>query len=85
MQKEVNQDEESLERAGPGQGGCLLDQRQESRGAESWEGMPQVKEVKDLSVAGPATDKGRYGRLRRRLTAPWPYLPIFFKIKAKAG
>jgi hypothetical protein len=58
----VRQDEEDPQRPGKGQRGCLLGQHQESDGAESWQGMSQVKGVKDfIKVAGSATETGRYG------------------------
>ena len=48
-------DEEGIEQKGPCKGGCLLGKFQEGNERKSWQGMPQVKGLKELKVAGQAT------------------------------
>ena len=51
------QDEKAVEQKGGSQGGSLLGRRQTGSRRKSWQGMPQVKELKELKVAGPATKR----------------------------
>jgi hypothetical protein len=48
--KEVIQDEEDIEQQGSCQGGRILDDRGKGGEGESWQGMPQVKGLKELKL-----------------------------------
>lgn len=48
--EEVRQDEEDSEQKGSCQGGCLLERFQQGGKGESWQGMPQMKELKELTL-----------------------------------
>jgi hypothetical protein len=50
MGEEVIQDEEDIEQQGSCQGGGLLDDGSEGGEGESWQGMPQVKGLKELKL-----------------------------------
>jgi hypothetical protein len=48
--EEVIQDEEDIEQQGSCQGGGLLDDGGKGGKGESWQGMPQVKGLKELKL-----------------------------------
>jgi hypothetical protein len=50
MGEEVTQDEENSEQQGSCQGSSLLDGGDEGGEGESWQGMPQVKGLKELML-----------------------------------
>jgi hypothetical protein len=58
--KEVKRDEKDSEQKGSCQGGRLLEQLQECGERESWQDMPQVKELKELK--SPVGDETSWGR-----------------------
>jgi hypothetical protein len=48
--EEVKQDEKDSEQGGSCQGGCLLERFQQGGKGKSWQGMPQMKELKELTL-----------------------------------
>jgi hypothetical protein len=48
--KEVIQDEEDIEQQGSCQGGRILDNSGKGSEGKSWQGMPQVKGLKELKL-----------------------------------
>jgi len=48
--KEVGQDEEDIEQKGTCEGGCFLVRLQKGGQGEPWQDMPQVKELKELTL-----------------------------------
>ncbi len=59
--KEVRLDEKDSEQEGSCQGGCLLERFQQSSEGESRQGMPQMKELKELTLLVSSEEKkGRY-------------------------
>jgi len=72
--EEVKQDEKNSEQEGSYQGGCLLERFQQGSKGESWQDMPQMKELKELTLL-VSNEEGK-GQIRqgcngqeRRLTA----------------
>jgi hypothetical protein len=76
----VRQDEEDSEQEGSCQGGCLLERFQQGGKGKSWQDMPQMKELKELTLlVSDEERKGRYGRVAMdRKDDLLLYLPILF-------
>jgi hypothetical protein len=71
----VIRDEEDTEQRGSCQGGGVLDWTAEGGKRESWQVMPQVKELKELKL--PVGNEKRRAD-GRRLKVSLLYLPVFF-------
>jgi hypothetical protein len=61
------QDEEGSEQGNSWQRGSLLERPEATGEAQSWYGMPQVKGLKELKVAG---------RQRNRIQRSWQVQPV---------
>jgi hypothetical protein len=75
IRKGVSQDEEGS----IVEGGCVLGRNKESGKRPSCDAMPQVKELKELDVAGSATaERGRYGSRKAPFFRPSFRICLFF-------
>lgn len=58
----MSRDDEAFKQKGSVEGGRFLGKYQEADEKKPWKVLPEMKGLKELNVAGPATQVFRYGR-----------------------